>query len=87
MATLHLLANPDAAASCLAALAENDALLALGDGVYALDEVAAQTTAARVGVLSEDARARGVSPSGVRELSYAEFVAWVVECERSVTWC
>lgn len=86
MATLHLLSNPSAAATCLAALAAGDALLVVGDGVYALDVIAG-AAATQIGVLRDDARARGIAPSPIRELSHADFVAWVVACERSVTWC
>lgn len=85
MAILHLLANPSAAASCLATARAGDALLLIGDGVFAAQSVAATTDC--VGVLHPDAESRGVvAPSSVRRISYAEFVQWVVDCERSVTW-
>ena len=84
MATLHLLSNPDAAASCLAAMAGGDALLLLGEGVFALSRV---TSAARLGVLGDDLASRGiVPPPGIEPLSQADLVNWVVACERSVTW-
>ena len=84
MAVLHLLANPAAAASCVAAARAGDSLLLLGDGVFAL---ATLDTPARVGVLRADAEARGVvAPASAQRISYAEFVEWVVACERSVTW-
>ena len=85
MATLHLLAAADAAASCLAALAPGDSLLLIGDGVFA--QPAQTPVDARVGILGDDAARRGVVPrDGVRQLSYEDFVAWAVACERSVTW-
>ena len=86
MAVLHLLSNPDAAASCLAAVAEGDSLLLIGDGVFALPS--AGSSKARLGVLGEDAAQRGVAlPETAEALSYADFVAWAVACRSSVTWC
>ncbi len=85
MAVLHLLSNPNAAASCLATVAEDDALLLLGDGVFAHVDVAAST--ARLGMLRDDAAARGVTAvADIQQLSQAEFVDWVVAFEASVTW-
>ena len=85
MAVLHLLANPDARASCLALAAAEDSLLLIGDGVFALPAVAG--AAIRLGVLRDDAAERGVAvPDAVQELSYDDFVSWVVACERSITW-
>lgn len=84
MAVLHLLSNPNAAASCLAVVAEGDALLLLGDGVFAHVDVAAST--ARLGMLRDDAAARGVTAADIQQLSQAEFVDWVVAFEASVTW-
>lgn len=85
MATLHLLSNPGASASCLAAVTAEDAVLFLGDGVFAL--TAQQNSAVRVGVLRDDAESRGVAvPDHVRPMSQADFVDWVVAFDRSVTW-
>ena len=93
MAVLHLLANPAAAASCLSTLADEDSLLLIGEGVLAQSLVAApenptvETPKVRLGVLAEDAERFGLATiAGVELLSYADFVAWVAECERSVTW-
>lgn len=88
MAVLHLLANPDAAASCVAAADGKDSLLLLGDGVFALATMDGQGFDATVGVLLPDAESRGVAVSPWAErLTYADFVAWVVACQHSVTWC
>ena len=88
MAVLHLLANPDAAASCAAATSGEDSLLLLGDGVFALATMDAPATAAKLGVLLPDAESRGLAvPTWAERLTYADFVAWVVACQRSVTWC
>ena len=85
MATLHLLSNPSAAASCLAAVAEDDAVLFLGDGVFAL--TAHRASGAPIGVLRDDAESRGVAvPDRVRPMSQADFVDWVVAFDTSVTW-
>ena len=87
MAILHLLSNPAAASSCLDAVAADDSLLLIGEGVFALSTVAAAEPAARLGFLKDDAQRLGVAPApGVLAVSYAEFVAWVVECRHSVTW-
>ena len=90
MPVLHLLANPDASGACLALAKAEDALLLMGDGVLALPAVAsaaARGAAPRLGVLSDDAQARAVAaPDTVQALSYDDFVAWVVACERSITW-
>ena len=85
MAVLHLLSNPGAVASCLAAVAADDVVLFLGDGVYAL--TVPPNTAVRTGVLRDDAESRGVAvPDQVRPLSQADFVDWVVAYDTSVTW-
>ena len=87
MAILHLLANPAAASSCLDAVAADDSLLLIGEGVFALSMVVAAEPAVRLGFLADDAQRLGVAPvPSVLAVSYAEFVAWVVECEHSVTW-
>ena len=88
MAVLHLLSNPAAVASCRSALAEDDSLLLIGEGVLAQPLLLTiETRKVRLGVLAEDAERFGLATvAGVERLSYADFVAWVVECERSVTW-
>lgn len=88
MAVLHVLSNPAAVASCRSALAEDDSLLLIGEGVLAQPLLLTiETPKVRWGVLAEDAERFGLATvASVERLSYAEFVAWVVECERSVTW-
>ena len=87
MATLHILSNPAAAESCARALAAEDRLLLLAGGVRARGALA-NAKAAWVGVLgdAEDQATAPALPADVQVLSYADFVAWVVACERSVTW-
>ena len=87
VATLHILSNPAAAASCARALAAEDRLLLLADGVRARGAMA-NAKAACVGVLrdAEHQATAPALPADVQSLSYDDFVAWVVACERSVTW-
>lgn len=85
MAILHVLSNPDAVESCLAAASDGDAVLLVGDGAFAQD--IAQPPGIRFGVLQEDAASRGLEPSGALEaLTYAGFVDWAVEFSKTVTW-
>ena len=85
MTTLHLLSNPRAAKSCLAVATDDDAVLCLGDGVFALASL--EDSPAPVGVLLDDAERRGVAvPDQVRRMSQADFVDWVVAFDTSVTW-
>ncbi len=86
MPVLHLLADPAATESCLAAAAAGDSLLLLGDGVFAATRLASATTHLRMGALVEDAKQRGVALHGVEVLADADFVDWVVANDRSVTW-
>lgn len=85
MAVLHLLSNPEAAESCLAAVSDGDAVLLVGDGAFARD--IALRPGIRFGVLEEDTARRGLAPSAaVEALTYAGFVEWVAEFSKSVTW-
>ena len=87
MPTLHLIADSAAAADCRRAIAPGDRLLLLADGVFAATAfVRAPAAGARVGALKPDAERRGVRLDGIQPLSHADFVAWAVACERSVTW-
>lgn len=89
VSALHLVSNPEAVESCLALVDEGDAVLFVGDGVYAQRraENAHHCGAVRFGVLGEDAEARGVAPAGVVEvLTYDGFVEWVAAFPRTVTW-
>ena len=85
MAILHVVSNPEAAGSCLAAASDGDAVLLVGDGAFA--HGIAQPPGIRFGVLEEDMARRGLVPSSALErLTYAGFVKWVVEYPKSVTW-
>lgn len=87
MATVHILSNSAAAASCVRAIAAEDRVVLLADGARAV-EALANVKAACVGVVCEegDAAVSTDPPSGVQLLSYRDFVDWVVACERSMTW-
>ncbi|MYA18007.1 MAG: sulfurtransferase complex subunit TusB [Gammaproteobacteria bacterium] len=85
MSVLHLLAGPEAVDACLAAAAEGDAVLLIGDGVFAYHR--AEAPKVRFGILAEDAEARGVEPGSMVELlDYDGFVEWVAAFPKSVTW-
>ena len=85
MTVLHLLSNPNATASCLAALDDADALLLLADGVFALAAITEPPE--HFAVVREDAMRRGVKVhEAVPQLSYADFVDWIVAYDTSVTW-
>ena len=86
MGVLHLLANPAAAESCLAAAADGDALLLLGDGVFAAARLGAAAANLHVGALREDAEQRGATLHDAQALEDADFVDWVVANHHSVTW-
>lgn len=82
---LHVVSNPAAVASCLAAAGEDDAVLLVGDGVFA--HGVAEGSGIRVGVLADDTASRGLRPStGLESLSYGDFVEWVVKFPKTVTW-
>lgn len=83
MAVLHLLANPAAASACVAAAGPGDAVLLLGDGIFA---AARLTTELRVGALQEDAAQRGEGLQRAEALTDADFVDWVIGHDHSVTW-
>ena len=85
MAALHVVSNPDAAEPCLAAAGEDDAVLLVGDGVFAHRIVA--RSGIRFGVLQDDTASRGLEPSDQAEvLSYGGWVDWVAEFSKTVTW-
>lgn len=84
MSTLHVLANPDAAQTCLDAAADGDAVLLVGDGVFA--HRIAGRPGIRLGVLKDDVMSRGLEPAGLEVLSYDGFVEWAADFGKTVTW-
>ncbi len=85
MPALHLLANPEAARTCLLAASDGDAVLLIGDGVFA-PRIAGRS-GIRFGVLKDDAASRGLEPTaGLEVLTYDGFVEWVANFAKTVTW-
>ena len=79
------MSNPESVESCLAATAEGDSVLLVGDGVFAQHR--AECAGIRFGILGDDAATRGLKPLGAFEaLSYRGFVEWVVNASKTVTW-
>ena len=86
MSVLHIVNRPAALPSCLLAAERSDAMLLLGDGVYAAGE-ARLAELPTVVAMAEDAAARGVSIAPpVAAASYADFVALAAQHDVSVTW-
>ena len=85
MSVLHVVSNPEAACACLSAACARDAVLLVGDGVFAHQFVA--EAGVRLGVLDDDIASRGLKPSAdVEVLSFGGFVEWVTEFSKTVTW-
>ena len=83
---LHIISNPNASAPCTLHLLEDDAVILIGDGVYA---ITGNKLDGRVPVyaLESDLLARGVlATSNVTPTKMSQFVALVVEHANSVTW-
>lgn len=86
MSALHIVNRPAALASCLRATARGDALLLLGDGVYATADPRLARAPA-VAAIADDAIARGISlPAPIAAASYADFVALAAQHDVSVAW-
>ena len=85
--TLSALPGTEACTDCLRMLAEGDALLLMGDGVYAADLAAAKPDV-DVFILASDAAARGVSstPANSEHVSMKQVVQLTVRFERQVAW-
>ena len=85
MGTLHLLANPSAATTCLRTVTDADTVLLIGNGVLAA--TALVNKGVSCGALADDAERLGIEvPPSCRALSQADFVDWVVDHDTSVTW-
>ena len=87
MSLLHVVNGPRGLDSCLAGVADGDAVLLLGDGVYAASDARLSDIDVPVVAIDEDVDARGVAlgPS-VDSVGYDGFVALVVAHDASVTW-
>lgn len=89
MATLHLISNPKAFASCLAVAGPDDVLVLLEDGVYALADLtaAAQATPSQgFCTIADDIATRGLSPQTF-DISYSTLVELCTEHQPIATWC
>lgn len=92
--TLHSLPTGERFDGCLKTLAAEDALLLLGDGVYAAlaDTAACQTleqSNSELYALSEHVLAAGISgrlSPGVTLIGYAQFVALTERFPRQLAW-
>ena len=83
---LHIISNPNASAPCTLHLLEDDAVILIGDGVYAITGNNLDV-AVPVYALEADLAARGISPtSDETPANMSRFVALVVEHASSVTW-
>lgn len=88
MATLHLISNPDALASCLAVAGGDDSLVLLEDGVYAAASLAVskQPSSPRFFAIAKDLTIRGL-PAADSAISYEQMVALCAEHEPITSWC
>ena len=87
MSVLHVVHRPEALHSCVAHVASGDAVLLLGDGVYAAPDPRLAGLGVPVAAIDEDAAGRAVAlPAAVAPLGYDGFVALVAEHDASVSW-
>jgi sulfur relay protein TusB/DsrH len=88
MATLHLISNPQALASCLTVAGAADTLVLLEDGVYAATILGehAQGSPSRCFTLATDIAARGL-PAQANDISYEQLVVLCTEHQPITTWC
>lgn len=87
MSVVHLLSNASALNSCLQTIEQNDALLLLGDGVFAARDERLKRLSISISAINEDAISRGVElMSHVKSVNYDEFVELIVNHHSSVSW-
>jgi tRNA 2-thiouridine synthesizing protein B len=97
--TLHTLnkQRTDLVQLCISALAPDDSLLLLEDGVYAalggagfqLDNIASLPADVKLYALTEDIVARGISekiPDVFARITYHDFVNLSLTCDKVVNW-
>ena len=83
---LHIISNPNAISDCTVHLVDNDAVVLIGDGVYAVTGNNLKVSVP-VYALESDLVARGIlATSNVTTTKMSKFVALVVEHTSSVTW-
>ena len=86
---LHIVSNPKSIGECTLHLLEDDAIILIDDGVYAItgNNLNNLDVPVPVYALEADLAARGISPtSGETPANMSRFVALVVEHASSVTW-
>ncbi len=87
MSLVHLVQHSAGLNSCLAHVADGDAVLLFGDGVHAASDPRLAALGIPVAAINEDAAGRGVAiVPPVAAVGYDGFVALVVEHDASVTW-
>ena len=87
MSLVHLVQDSSGLTSCLAHVADGDAVLLFGDGVYAASDPRLAALGVPVAAIDEDAAGRGVTiVPPVATVGYDGFVALVVAHDASVTW-
>ena len=80
---LHIISNHRALETCTPYVSDSDAILLVGDGVYAATKIKCMNVCA----LKDDVLARSVLlPEGVNEIDISQFVALVVAHSNSMTW-
>ena len=83
---LHIISNPNAISDCTVHLVDNDAVVLIGDGAYAVTGNNLKVSVP-VYALESDLVARGIlATSNVTPTKMSQFVALVVEHVNSVTW-
>jgi len=93
MATLHLVNNSTALASCLAVASSADTLVLLEDGVYAVKEATRVThvtieDSPTLLAIAQDAQIRGVNlGSGVTAIDYHQLVELCTQHQPITSWC
>ena len=87
MSVVHLLSNASSLSSCLKNIEQDDALLLLGNGVFAAYDEKIKGIGVPIAAIDEDAVSRGVQLMPyVQPVSYEEFVGLVVKHDSSVSW-
>ena len=92
MGVLHLVESVPAFGNCRVRAGEGDAILLIGDGVYAAAQMPEMETLSRhpVFVLEEDLALRGMAPMSIKShaavTDYRGFVALTLQHHPVVTW-
>lgn len=83
---LHIVSSPDALDACFSSVLTEDAVILIGDGVYAIQNDSFDSQIP-VYTLESDLAARGIpAATNVMPTDISQFVALVVQHANSVTW-